>query len=74
LLRSLNGLVRPTAGRISVGDIGKGPNLRKHRRGTGVVLQQHHLIGCTSTLDNVLTGRLGYHSSLRTLLPFSDME
>lgn len=77
LLRSLNGLVRPTSGRIEVqgiGDIGGRKPLRVHRRTTGMVFQQHQLIGRLTVLDNVLTGRLGYHSGLRTLLPFSAEE
>jgi phosphonate transport system ATP-binding protein len=43
--------------------------LRRHRRGTGMVFQQHHLIGRQTVLRNVLTGRLGAHGSLRSLLP-----
>lgn len=77
LLRCLNGLVRPTAGRViaaDAGDIARGRALREHRRRTGMVFQQHQLIGRVSVLGNVLTGRLGYHSSLRSLLPFSREE
>jgi phosphonate transport system ATP-binding protein len=48
--------------------------LRAHRRATGMVFQQHQLIGRVSVLGNVLTGRLGYHSGLRTLLPFGAAE
>jgi phosphonate transport system ATP-binding protein len=77
LLRSLNGLVRPTAGtvRSDAADVlGSRAALRRHRRSTGMVFQQHQLIGRASVLDNVLTGRLGYHSAWRTLLPFSPAE
>jgi phosphonate transport system ATP-binding protein len=35
-----------------------------------MVFQQHQLIGRATVLRNVLTGRLGYHSGARTLLPF----
>jgi phosphonate transport system ATP-binding protein len=72
LLRALNGLVTPTGGRVSVdgiGDLGTRRNLQAHRRRTGMIFQQHQLIGRASVLTNVLTGRLGYHSGLRTLLP-----
>lgn len=73
LLRCLNGLVRPTGGAVTVagfGDIGAGSGkLRQHRAATGMVFQQHHLIGRLSALANVLTGRLAYHSPLRSLLP-----
>ena len=71
LLRALNGLVTPTGGRVSVdgiGDLGTRRNLQAHRRRTGMIFQQHQLIGRASVLTNVLTGRLGYHSGLRTLL------
>lgn len=73
LLRSLNGLVRPTSGDV-LGDDGKSifcsrASLRLHRRRTGMVFQQHHLIGRLSILENVLTGRLAHHSALRSLLP-----
>jgi phosphonate transport system ATP-binding protein len=39
-----------------------------------MIFQQHHLIGRISALANVLTGRLGYHTSLRTLLPPARVE
>jgi len=77
LLRALNGLVRPTAGRIEVDGIGplcSGRVMRMHRRRTGMVFQQHQLIGRASVLRNVLTGRLGYHSGLRTLFPLATAE
>jgi phosphonate transport system ATP-binding protein len=72
LLRTLNGLVTPSGGHVSVegiGNIASRSNLRAHRRRTGMIFQQHQLIGRCSVLRNVLTGRLGYHSGLRTLLP-----
>jgi phosphonate transport system ATP-binding protein len=72
LLRALNSLVTPTGGRVvvdGIGDLRDRNRLRAHRRRTGMVFQQHQLIGRASVLRNVLTGRLGYHSGLRTLLP-----
>ena len=72
LLRALNGLVKPTAGRVIVEGIGtlRGSRaMRRHRRRTGMVFQQHQLIGRGTVLSNVLTGRLSCHSGLRTLLP-----
>lgn len=77
LLRTLNGLVKPTAGRVMVEGIGvlRGNRaVRMHRRRTGMVFQQHQLIGRATVLSNVLTGRLGYHSGLRTLLPLPAAE
>ncbi|MDO8375384.1 MAG: phosphonate ABC transporter ATP-binding protein [Burkholderiaceae bacterium] len=77
LLRSLNGLVRPGAGQVvatGIGNLSEAANLRRHRRQTGMVFQQHHLIGRLSVLANVLMGRLGYHSALSTLAPWSRAE
>lgn len=77
LLRALNGLVQPTRGHVQVDGIGAltvGKNIRAHRRRTGMVFQQHQLIGRCSVLTNVLMGRLGYHASLRTVLPFPAKE
>jgi phosphonate transport system ATP-binding protein len=72
LLRCLNYLTRPTSGAIEViglGQLSQRPLLLQHRRRTGMIFQQHQLIGRLSVLQNVLTGRLGYHSTLRSLLP-----
>ncbi len=77
LLRVLNMLVRPTRGRVSVGPTGPlkpGAALRAHRRQTGMVFQQHQLIGRLTALQNVLTGRLGQYSFWRTLFPLPDSE
>jgi phosphonate transport system ATP-binding protein len=74
LLRCLNGLVRPSAGRVLAqggADIAERAVLRRHRLQTGMVFQQHHLIGRLSVLANVLTGRLGFHGRLASLLPWS---
>lgn len=72
LLRTLNGLVTPTRGTVHVrglGEVRSRSDWRRHRCQTGMVFQQHQLIGRLSALDNVLTGRLGHHGSLRSLLP-----
>lgn len=72
LLRCLNYLQRPTQGRIQVAGIGElntARNLHRHRRQTGMIFQQHQLIGRQSALTNVLLGRIGYHSTLRSLWP-----
>ena len=72
LLRCLNGLVRPSEGAIrderGQSIFGSNKALRRHRQATGMVFQQHHLIGRLTALQNVLTGRLSYHSALRTLV------
>lgn len=73
LLRSLNGLVRPTRGDVRVEGHGSifssRSGLRAHRRRTGMVFQQHHLIGRLTALENVLTGRLAAHGTLRSVAP-----
>ena len=77
LLRCLNGLVKPTRGRVvapGLGDLSNPSALRRHRSATGMVFQQHHLIGRLSVLENVLTGRLGHHGSMATLIPWSREE
>jgi phosphonate transport system ATP-binding protein len=77
LLRSLNHLVRPSAGRVAVdgiGELGNGATIRLHRRRTGMIFQQHQLIGRATVLANVMTGRLGFHNGLRTLLPWPALE
>ena len=73
LLRSLNGLVRPTHGDVidaGTGSIFKSAGaLRAHRLSTGMIFQQHHLIGRLSVLSNVLIGRLGQRGVLGSCLP-----
>ena len=73
LLRALNGLVVPTKGDVTVEGTGSilasARALRKHRARTGMVFQQHHLIGRSSVLQNVLIGRIGKHGLVRSLLP-----
>jgi phosphonate transport system ATP-binding protein len=75
LLRSLNGLVTPTAGDIVLSDLERpqrdARSLREHRRQTGMVFQQHHLIGRQTVLANVLMGRLATRSTWQALLPWT---
>jgi phosphonate transport system ATP-binding protein len=74
LLRSLNGLVPLSSGSLSTARLGmlqSAAAWREHRRDTGMVFQQHQLIGRLSVLRNVLTGRLAFVSTLRSLWPAS---
>lgn len=68
LLRCINRLVEPTSGNISFDgtDVLQAgiTGLRQIRRQIGMVFQQFNLVKNLSVLTNVLTGRLGYHSSL----------
>ncbi len=63
LLRHLNGLHRPTAGRVRVlgTDVGTagGAEQRALRSRIGFVFQQFHLVGSLTALENVCTGVLG---------------
>lgn len=79
LLRSLNHLVRPTTGKVVSGEFGELTNrktLRQHRSRTAMVFQHHQLIERYTALQNVLTGRLAYHGTWRSLLPMprEDLE
>lgn len=81
LIRCINRLVDPTSGSI-VFD-GKevttlsGRDLRRVRRDIGMIFQEFNLINRMSVMDNVLSGRLGYTSNIRTLFrafPRVDIE
>jgi phosphonate transport system ATP-binding protein len=77
LLRSLNGLVPLSEGHVETARLGalRGARAwREHRRATGMVFQQHQLIGRLTAFSNVLTGRLGHHSTFRSLLPLPAAE
>src|SRR6056297_899654 len=66
LLRAMNLLVSPTEGIVSspeLGDLSGMAKIRKHRRRTGMVFQQHQLIGRQTALTNVLTARLSRFST-----------
>ncbi|MCS7068543.1 MAG: phosphonate ABC transporter ATP-binding protein [Meiothermus sp.] len=72
MLRLMNGLLRPTAGQVYVGEneIGQAPErlVRQTRRQIGMVFQQFNLVRRLSALENVLVGRLGQMNPLRSTL------
>lgn len=73
LLRCLNGLVAPSGGRVvshELGPLDRPSIWREHRARTGMVFQQHHLIGRQTVLDNVLMGRLGHRPWWSSLWPW----
>jgi phosphonate transport system ATP-binding protein len=77
LLRCLNLLNRPSTGWIvetHIGRLDDRAKIRNHRRTTAMIFQQHQLVGRQTALRNVLVGRLGYHSALRTVFPLSRGE
>ncbi len=71
LIRCVNRLVEPSGGEICFNgrDIVKVPvqELREVRRNIGMIFQEFNLIERLSVIDNVLTGRLGYTGTLRSL-------
>lgn len=81
MLRSINRLHDITEGEILIGGrsitSARGEELRKMRRGIGMIFQSFNLVKRSTVLRNVLSGRVGYHSTLRTLFglfPQRDME
>ena len=71
LIRSINRLVEPTDGCITLlGQDVRSLNpkqLRMLRRSVGMIFQEFNLINRMSVMDNVLSGRLGYIGNLRSL-------
>ncbi len=71
LIRCVNRLVEPTGGAIVFGghDLLKlsETEMRHERRNIGMIFQEFNLIERLSVIDNVLTGRLGYTGTLRSL-------
>jgi phosphonate transport system ATP-binding protein len=81
LLRCINGLLTPTGGELEV--LGSQmPHLsnaarRLVRRRIGMIFQEFNLIDRLTVIKNVLVGRLGYTSTLRSalhLFPRADFE
>ncbi len=74
LLRCINRLIDPTAGRILWNGMdvtaASGADLRKVRRQIGMVFQQFNLVKRSSVLTNVLAGRLGYVSPVKSLFNY----
>lgn len=71
LLRCINRLIDPTEGQILWNGIDlsrlKGEDLRKARREIGMIFQHFNLVKRSSVFTNVLSGRLGYTSSWRSV-------
>ena len=81
LIRCINGLVEPTAGKILFQgqDLAqlKGAELRTARRKIGMVFQEYNLVERLTVMENLLTGRLGYLSAFNAWLrkfPQSDID
>ncbi|MFD2171547.1 phosphonate ABC transporter ATP-binding protein [Tumebacillus lipolyticus] len=81
LLRSINRLHEITDGEILIDGKSitkaKGQELRHFRRDIGMIFQNFNLVKRVSVIRNVLSGRVGYHGTMRTLLglwPKRDVE
>ncbi|GAA3402693.1 phosphonate ABC transporter ATP-binding protein [Paenibacillus hodogayensis] len=81
MLRSINRLHDISEGEILIEGksitAAKGESLRKMRRGIGMIFQSFNLVKRSTVLRNVLSGRVGYHSTLRTmfaLFPKHDID
>ncbi|HEU4964801.1 MAG TPA: phosphonate ABC transporter ATP-binding protein [Bacilli bacterium] len=81
LLRSINRLHEISSGEIIIDGKSitkaKGADLRRIRRDIGMIFQNFNLVKRVSVIKNVLSGRVGYHSTLRTILglwPKRDVE
>lgn len=72
LLRCINRLVKPTEGRIIWNDTditaATDEETRLIRRRIGMIFQQFNLVKRSSVMTNVLAGRLGYTSSVWSLV------
>ncbi len=81
LIRCINGLVEPTAGKImfqgqNLAQL-KGAELRAARRRIGMVFQEYNLVERLTVMENLLTGRLGYMSAFNAWLrrfPQADID
>lgn len=71
LIRCINRLVEPAGGSIAFDgrDVTKlrGHALRMLRRDIGMIFQEFNLIDRMSVMDNVLSGRLGYTGTFRSI-------
>ncbi|NWO12833.1 phosphonate ABC transporter ATP-binding protein [Virgibacillus sp.] len=72
LLRSINRLHEISEGEITVNgnsiSEAKGNELYRIRRDIGMIFQNFNLVRRSSVMRNVLSGRVGYHSTLKMIL------
>jgi len=81
LIRCINRLIEPTSGEVilngkTITRMGN-RDLRRARRDMGMIFQEFNLVDRMTVMDNVLSGRLGYLGTLRSILrwyPKSDIR
>lgn len=78
LLRCINRLIEPTSGKIFWNGVdvtaASTDDIRKIRRQIGMVFQQFNLVKRSSVMTNVMSGRLGYMSTLPSLFHIYSAE
>ena len=78
LIRCINRLVEPISGQILLYDTDvlslNSRQLRRLRRGIGMIFQEFNLVNRMSVMDNVLSGRLGYVSNITGLFRLFSKE
>jgi phosphonate transport system ATP-binding protein len=71
LLRSINKMISITSGQLYIDDVEissiKGAELRLLRRSIGMIFQSFNLVKRMSVFNNVLTGRVAYHPTFKTV-------
>lgn len=71
LLRLINKMIESTSGQIFIDDLEvsslTGNKLRMARRNIGMIFQSFNLVKRTSVYNNVLAGRVAYHSTFKTI-------
>ncbi len=76
LIKTINYLVEPHKGSVHIESINIGSlkknELRKTRRKIGFIFQDYNLVEKVSVIENVLVGRLGYKSSLKSFFGLYD--
>lgn len=65
LLRICAGLLRPSAGTVTILGSRLEPDRRRHLRQFGLVFQKHQLVPRISVLSNVVQGRIGFPEGWR---------
>ena len=77
-IRCVNRLVEPSAGSVVLDDteitkLSK-KELRKERRNLGMIFQEYNLFERLTVMENVLSGRLGYTSNLKSFTMRFDQD